>query len=418
TCVRGDNWEVMAQPLVTALESVLRRYGAADLSVLAPGDRAAHVVDLRRVATRLEAEIARALHAASEDEVWRAAGATSMEAWLASETHVSMRSARDQVRLADTLAAAPIVAEKMADGELSVDNVRLLGAVVGQPQFEGDVELLVEIASGSPRDTRRGLESWLAMVDQSGEVEREQQQRAKRYVTFTPTVEGMYDVKGLLMPVDVAHVRAALDHIAGAAYDDHTGRTHQTRVADAFVELCQAYNSGTVTGGRERPKVLISVPFETVVERGAARGAIIDLEATISGDAVRRLCCDAELNRVVTRGASTILDYGTTTRLASDAQYHALAARDGGCRWPECQRPPGWCQVHHFDEVVRDGGPTDLVKLGLLCSTHHDLFHHHGWTLVGNSDDLWIRKPDGTLIPAPCRGPAFTHTRQLQLADL
>ena len=87
---------------------------------------------------------------------------------------VSFRSARDQVRLAGTLAAAPIVAEKMAEGELSVDNVRLLGAVVGTTDFDDDAELLVEIASGSPQDTRRGLESWLAMADQTGEAEREE----------------------------------------------------------------------------------------------------------------------------------------------------------------------------------------------------------------------------------------------------
>ncbi|MBK5333867.1 MAG: DUF222 domain-containing protein, partial [Ilumatobacteraceae bacterium] len=217
-------------------------------------------------------------------------------------------------------------------------------------------------------------------------------------------------------PVDVGHVRAALEHIAGAAYADETGRGHHTRIADAFSELCQAYNSGTVTGGRERPKVLITVPFETVVERGAARGVIIGVEATISGDAVRQMCCDAELNRVVTRGRSAILDYGTTTRLASDSQYYALVARDGGCRWPGCDRPPGWCQVHHIDEVFLEDGPTDLKKMDLNCSTHHDYVHHRGWKYIGDSDDLWLRKPDGTLIPAPPRGPAFTHPQQLQLA--
>ena len=74
----------------------------------------------------------------------------------------------------------------------------------------------------------------------------------------------------------------------------------------------------------------MAVPFETVVERAAGRGVIIGLDATVSGDTVRKMCCDAELNRVVTRGASTILDYGTTTRLASDAQYYAMVARDGG----------------------------------------------------------------------------------------
>lgn len=98
-----------------------------------------------------------------------------MEAWLASQTHVSIRSARDQVRLANTLAASPLVAEKMADdGDLSVDNVRLSGAVVGQEGFDGDAELLIAIASGSPRDTRRALEQWLAMADTAGEAEREE----------------------------------------------------------------------------------------------------------------------------------------------------------------------------------------------------------------------------------------------------
>jgi Domain of unknown function (DUF222) len=406
----------MGQPLVTVLETALARCAAADLSVLSATDVAGLVVDLRRVATRLEAEIARAVHAASQVEVWRQSGATSMEAWLANETNVSMRSARDQVRIAGTLAAAPVVAEKMADGDLSVDNVRLLGSVVGQPEFAADADLLIEIASGSPRETRRGLESWLAMVDASGEAKREELLRVKRHITFTPNGEGMYDVKGVLMPDDVAHVQTALSHIAGAAYADQTGRPHHTRIADAFVELCQAYNAGTVTGGRERPKVMITVPFETVVERAAGRGVIIGVDVTVSGETVRKMCCDAELNRVVTRGPSTILDYGTTTRLASDAQYYAMVARDGGCRWPGCDRPPGWTQAHHIDEVFRDDGPTDLNMMCLNCSTHHDYVHHHGWKYVGTADDLWLRKPDGTRLAAPCRSPAFTKPRQLQLS--
>jgi hypothetical protein len=407
----------MASELVTALGHALTDCAAADLTALSSVEVGDMVVDLRRVACRLEAEIARVVHAATEVEAWRVGGATSVEAWLADQTQVSIRSARDQVRLAGTLAAAPIVAEKMADGSLSVDNARLLGAVVGQERFADDADLLVEIASGSPRETRRGLEQWLAMSDPAGEAERDEQLWLKRHLTFTPNSEGMVDVKGVLMPVDVAHVRAALEHIAGAAYADETGRPHHTRIADAFVELCQAYNSGTVTGGRERPKVLMTVPFETVVERGAARGVVVGVDATISGEAVRQMCCDAELNRVVTRGRSAILDYGTTTRLASDSQYYALVARDGGCRWPGCDRPPGWCQVHHIDEVFLDDGPTDLNKMCLGCSTHHDYLHHKGWKFIGDSDDLWLRKPDGTLIPAPPRGPAFPQPRQLCMVD-
>ena len=406
----------MAQQLVTALETALEACAAADLSVLSAGDVAALVVDLRRVVTRLEAEIARVVHVVAADDVWRSTGATSIEVWLANETNTSVRSARDAVRLAETLAAAPMVAEKMASGGLSIDNARLLGAVVGEPGFAGDAELLLEIASGSPRDTRRGLESWLAMADPTGESDREEASWLKRHLTFTRNGDGMYDVRGSLMPVDVAAVQTALNHIAGAAFADETGRPHHTRIGDAMVELCKAYNAGTVTGGRERPKVLLAVPFETVVERSAARGVIVGSNDTISGEAVRQLCCDAELNRVVTRGKSTILDYGTTTRLASDAQYYALVARDGGCRWPGCDRPPGWTQVHHLKEVFAEDGPTDVNEMVLKCSTHHDYVHHKGWRYVGSADDLYLQRPDGTLIPAPPRGPIFSTPRQLQLA--
>ena len=106
----------MAHQLVTALETALSQHAPVDASFLAAPEMAALVVDLRRVATRLEAEIARIVHTAEQAEVWRTSGATSMEAWLADQTRVSIRSARDQVRLAATLAVAPLVADKMADG--------------------------------------------------------------------------------------------------------------------------------------------------------------------------------------------------------------------------------------------------------------------------------------------------------------
>jgi hypothetical protein len=92
-----------------------------------------------------------------------------------------------------------------------------------------------------------------------------------------------------------------------------------------------------------------------------------------------------------------------------------MVARDGGCRWPGCERPPGWCQAHHIDEVFLDDGPTDVNMMVLTCSTHHDYLHHHRWKYTGTADNLSLRKPDGTLIPAPCHGPAFNNPTQLQL---
>jgi hypothetical protein len=394
----------MTQSPVAQLASALDTCASVDVSVLSGSEVRVLLVELRAVSNRLEVEIARVVRAAERAELWRAAGATSMEVWLAGETHTTVRTARDQVRLAGTLAASPLVAEKMCSGELSVDNVRLLGAVVGHEAFADGAASLVEVAGGAPRDTKRELEQWLATVDGQGESEREEALRLKRYLQLTPNGDGMVDVKGVITVEDAEHVRTALAHIAGAAYADETGRPHHTRIADALADLCKAYNAGGVKGGRERPKVLVTVPFETITERAASRGVMIGSGATITGEAARRLACDAEIHRIITKGASVVLDFGTSTRLASESQYLAMAARDGGCRWPGCDRPPGWCEAHHIDEVIRDDGPTNLSNMVLLCSSHHHYVHEPNWSLVGDAHTLAIRRPNGSTMPAPPRG--------------
>ena len=394
----------MTQSPIAELTSALDACASVDVGGLSGADAAAMLVDLRAASNRLEVEIARFVVAAERAEVWRLAGATSMEVWLAGETRTTVRTARDQVRLAGTLAAAPLMADKMRAGELSVDNARVLGAVVGHEAFADDAATLLELAGGSPRDTRRVVERWLAAVDGHAAAEREEALRLKRYLQLTPNGDGMVDVKGVLTVEDAEHVRAALAHIAGAAYADETGRPHHTRLADALVDLGKAYNSGTVMGGRERPKVLMTVPFETITERAAARGVMIGSGATVSGEAARRIACDAELHRIITKGASVVLDFGTSTRLASESQYLAMAVRDGGCRWPGCDRPPGWCEAHHIDEVIRDDGPTNLSNMVLLCSSHHHFVHERDWSLVGDAPALSIRRPNGSTMPAPPRG--------------
>ena len=79
--------------------------------------------------------------------------------------------------------------------------------------------------------------------------------------------------------------------------------------------------------------------------------------------------------------------------------------RDGGCRWPGCDRPPGWTQAHHIVEWP-DGGLTNLDNLVLLCLTHHHLIHHQHWRIEGNAKNLKIHPPeDGEAKRGPPRAP-------------
>ncbi len=93
------------------------------------------------------------------------------------------------------------------------------------------------------------------------------------------------------------------------------------------------------------------------------------------------------------------LEVGRTSRVVQPAQRNALAVRDGGCVFPNCDRPLAWCEAHHLRHWLH-GGPTDLANLALLCRVHHRAVHEGGWRLA--------RGPDGRLTATP---PHRAHRR-------
>jgi hypothetical protein len=83
---------------------------------------------------------------------------------------------------------------------------------------------------------------------------------------------------------------------------------------------------------------------------------------TLSADAVVGLAGEADVDPTVVSTTGVVLQLGRTRRLASCGQTIALVARDGGCSFPGCDRPPEWCQRHHTRAWI-DGGKTDLQNL-------------------------------------------------------
>ena len=92
---------------------------------------------------------------------------------------------------------------------------------------------------------------------------------------------------------------------------------------------------------------------------------------------------------------TVILDYGTTARLYSDAQFNAIVLRDRHCRHFGCDRPPQWCEAHHVIPVEH-AGPTDIANGILKCDRHHHLGHQPGWTEKLEPDGTYhLTAPDG-----------------------
>jgi predicted restriction endonuclease len=73
----------------------------------------------------------------------------------------------------------------------------------------------------------------------------------------------------------------------------------------------------------------------------------------------------------------------------------ALGLRDGGCRFPGCDRPLEWTDGHHIRHWA-DGGETSLDNLVSLCRRHHRAVHEEGWQItLGRDRKIVVTEPCG-----------------------
>ncbi|NDL55718.1 HNH endonuclease signature motif containing protein [Phytoactinopolyspora mesophila] len=143
---------------------------------------------------------------------------------------------------------------------------------------------------------------------------------------------------------------------------------------------------------------------DTWAQRFGVAPAELGWGGPISTETLRRITCDASITPVLVGPHGVPLRVGRAERIVTPGIWTALVARDRGCAFPTCTRPPAWCQAHHIRHWS-DGGGTDLENMVLLCAHHHRVIHHGGW-------DVHIG-PDGhpVFVPPPWIDPDRTPRR-------
>jgi len=384
-----------ATELLAKLPSELWRTGNDGFAGIAAAvDALAVQLDCARVGLVQEAE--------SRGVVSESSSASSTDWLLANSFHLEPADAARTVDLA-RLCALPknqVMAAAVSGGTLTVRKAMTALRQLGQVEHalepgkreEALASLTLMAQTGYDRNVIAVGRTLMALVGADRSLERnEAALRSLSSLKLCPLANGMVAIRGQLDPESGAVLSAALDPLSAANPCEANGgrdpRQADRRRADALIELCRR---ATAAGGSAptttKAQIVVTIDYDRLL--GALRGSGTTLAGQVlSPQSVRKLACDASIIPMVLGSQSQPLDVGRTKRLVTPALLAALWARDKGCTFPGCGRPPQWSDAHHVKHWI-DGGKTCLLNLALLCGYHHTWVHQRDLTATVTAHDV------------------------------
>jgi hypothetical protein len=313
---------------------------------------------------RLEAARLRVIAAVEDRAAYRLDGTRDMTSWLAWRAGERRGTARREVELAAAVAVMPAVAAGLDDGSLSKAKAVELGRIARAST--DDQARLVEAAKTLP------AEQVAREVDRYQLEHAHQPTEIVETLTVIPTAGGG-QVEATLSTENLEWVQIAVDAAA-----DQLGLgelTWEQRRAKGLVAVSRYFldHADLPVCRHGRPTVVVTLDIDVLAAR-AGGSARLDSGAYLSGEAARRLACDAGIIRMITDPDSMPLDVGRRTRSISPAQARAVIHRDQHCAFEGCTAPPWACDIHHLD-FWSEGGHTDVGRLRLGCWHHHHELH-------------------------------------------
>jgi Domain of unknown function (DUF222) len=365
---------------------------------------AVDLVRLRHAIDLLELCFSRDSAAFAATDEHELQGSVTAIDWIRHNCKMSGHAAAERVCAGDKLESLAASVEATADGRIGYAHLALMARTAAWIEERAgcfrESELLAIAEDCSVSRFRHECHHARHAANPDDYAADEERVVDQRTMTMTLCEDGGYAFGGKLDAAGGAALRTALEPLArktDATDDRHKNR----RLADALVELAHhALDSGIVPQvAGQRPHLQVSASFDTLLGRLGSPAGEMEFSLPISAKTIERIACDCHLTRVLLGSDSAIIDVGRENRVVDAHQARALRARDRGCIWPGCDRPPSWTSAHHLKHWIH-GGRTDLDNLGSLCYRHHRMCHEGGWQL--------IRDKNGRILTIP---PAVTTDR-------
>jgi hypothetical protein len=355
------------------------------------------LINVRENIDQLESIFADGLHDFDQAGDYQADGALSSVAWLKWKCRLSGGAAAERVGIARQLEQLPKTQEAFAKGEVGYQHVAMLARTaenVGAAPVRQHEASLLQAAQTMDAGRFAGVaKDFEHRIDAESVLAEANRAHERRYLHLSEPSKGLIRLEGLLDVEGGTIVKTALNAVTSRDKDD--ARTVGQRAHDALVDVCKrAMDGGKLPErGGQRPHLIITTSVDALAGLpGQPSGNLLGTSG-VPAETIRRQACDAAISRITDRGEFDA-ELSKASRTIPPAVRRALTARDRGCVFPGCGRPPEWTDGHHIRHWIH-GGPTTLENLALLCRRHHRLVHEGGWQLV-RRDKTWT-----ALAPLP-----------------
>jgi hypothetical protein len=416
--------------LIAALRAAAGELGRRMAAQDADGDGGAvldRITGLIEVANTVQAAVSELVGAADRTGVARAVAGTELTTWLTLKARLTRAQASQMVLGARWSARFAVLRGAALSGAVNPHQVRVGADVLRHlpdsldpgETAAAEREVVGQAATRASDQLARAGEEVLERVAPQAAQEAAEDKAArqlrraesKRFFAVRDNHDGTASLVGLLPAAEAELVGAVVGAVAGKARRQLLAAPDGKLVdrgqagADALVELCRHAQGCSKAGplGAATARLVVVVKAEDLARPDGTGAASAGTGRPLDSKTFSRLACDSEAMRVVLGAKGEVLDVGRATRVIPRGLRAAVVARDKGCAFPGCDRPPEVCEGHHV-RPWRRGGATSLSNICLLCPAHHRLVEPPasgppGWEVRLRDDGLW------EFIPPPWFDP-------------
>ena len=319
----------------------------------------------------------------------------------------SKAAAKKTARRAKAANANPGLADRLADGTLSTEQVDIVAAAAEDADGLAacDEELIDQVAGASPEQGKKKVRDWVNKRRDANDVQkRHDKQKRSRGVyrhtlhngnsalTFHGTDEEIDEMEAAV------NAQSDIEYQADGGRDVSAGKHRRTRDQRNFdaghTLITRSSGSEAAASGKSRRRAVVFVTATVDQLTGEDDSPITTVDGKpLPQSFVEELAGDAAFIAQIFSADGELLWQGRQQRLATPAQINGLISRDGGC--VECGAHHSQCVVHHLLpwESPRKG-ETNIGNLVLLCTDCHVRLHASKRTMFYDiATQTWKTRP-------------------------